>query len=220
VDPDVRSVLAGIESAMSWQEPRPETGTREAVAENVVEKRPARRRPYLLIVLLGVATAVAAGLAAWFLLRSDGGTAALPAPNSGAALVSQAQLERLAASVNHPVYWAGPKSGFSYELTMTSTGRIFIRYLPRGVKAGDPRPDFLVVGTYTLPGSFADLKRAGKRKGSVALGIDKGGIALFSSKRPSSVYFTYPGTKYQVEVYEPSGDTARRLVLAGQIKAL
>jgi hypothetical protein len=122
--------------------------------------------------------------------------------------------------MNHPVYWAGPKSGFSYELTTTSTGRTFIRYLPRGVKAGDPRPDFLVIGTYAQPGSFADLRKAGKRKGSVTLGIDGGGIALLSSKQPSSVYFAYPGAKYQVEVYEPSGDTARRLVLTGQIRPL
>jgi hypothetical protein len=210
-----------IESAMSWQETRAETGNLEAVAENVLGKRSSRGRPYLLfVVILGVAAAVAAGLAAWYLLRSDGGTAAPPAPNGGAALVSQAQLERLAASMNHPVYWAGPKSGFSYELTTTSTGRTFIRYLPRGVKAGDPRPDFLVIGTYAQPGSFADLRKAGKRKGSVALGIDGGGIALLSSKRPSSVYFAYPGAKYQVEVYEPSGDTARRLVLTGQIRPL
>ena len=204
---------------MSWQETRAETGNLEAVAESVLEKRSSRGRPYLLfVVVLGVAAAVAAGLAAWYLLRSDGGTAAPPAPNGGAALVSQAQLERLAASVNHPVYWAGPKSGFSYELTSTSTGRTFIRYLPRGVKAGDPRPDFLVVGTYAQPGSFADLRKAGKRKGSVTLGIDGGGIALLSSKQPSSVYFAYPGAKYQVEVYEPSVNTARRLVLAGQIR--
>jgi hypothetical protein len=205
---------------MSVRAPQAETGNLEAVAESVVERRSSRRRPYLLFVVLGVATAVAAGLAAWFLLRGDDGTAALPAPNSGAALVSQAQLERLAASVSHPLYWAGPRSGFSYELTTTSTGRIFIRYLPRGVKAGDPRPDFLVVGTYTQPGSFADLRKAGKRKGSVTLGIKGGGIALFSPKHPSSVYFAYPGVKYQVEVYEPSGNTARRLVLGGQIRPL
>ena len=185
-----------------------------------VENRSSRRRPYLPFVVLGLVAAVTAGLGVWFLLRGGAWSAALPAPNGGAALVSQAQLERLAASASHPVYWAGPKSGFSYELTTTSTGRTFIRYLPRGVKAGDPRPDYLVVGTYTQPGSFADLRKAGKRKGSVTLGIKGGGIALFSPKHPSSVYFAYPGVKYQVEVYEPSGNTARRLVLGGQIRPL
>jgi hypothetical protein len=54
----------------------------------------------------------------------------------------------------------------------------------------------------------------------VALAIDDGGIALLSSKRPSSVYFAYPGTQYQVEVYDPSGKAARQLVLAGQIRPL
>jgi hypothetical protein len=166
----------------------------------------------------GAAIAVAAGLATWMLIRGDGGALALPAPGSGPALVTQAQLQRLAVTVDHPVYWAGPKAGFSYELTETSTGRTFIRYLPQGVKAGDPRPDFLVVGTYALTGSFSDLKRAAMRKGAVALGIADGGIMLLSRQQPLSVYFAYPGAGYQVEVFDPSGDTARRLVLDGRIR--
>jgi hypothetical protein len=100
-----------------------------------------------------------------------------------------------------------------------SNGRIYVRYLPSGVKAGDPRPAYLVVGTYEQPGSFAYLKRASRNRGSVALDIGDGGIALFDSAHPSSVYFTYPGTRYQVEVYDPSGG-ASRLVLAGAIRPL
>lgn len=141
----------------------------------------------------------------------------LPATGSGPALVSQAQLARLAAMTDHPVYWAGPEKGYRYELTRTAGGRIYIRYLPRGTAAGDPRPGFLVVGTYPQRGSFADLRGAASGKRSVSLGIDHGGIAVFSPARPTSVYFSYPRAAYQVEVYDPSGYTARRLVLAGRI---
>jgi hypothetical protein len=35
--------------------------------------------------------------------------------------------------VKHPVYWAGPRPSYTYELTRTSDGRIFVRYLPTGV---------------------------------------------------------------------------------------
>jgi hypothetical protein len=173
-------------------------------------------RPWVQFVVLGIAIAAAATVVASFLI--GGGTAVkLPAPNSGPSLVSQAQLEHLAAATAHPVYWAGPKPGFSYELTRTAGGRIYIRYLPKGVKAGDRRADFLVVGTYAQPGSFAYLKRASNDTHAVSLDLPAGGVAVYDAARPASVYFTYPRAAYQVEVYDPSGKAARRLVLAGKV---
>lgn len=173
----------------------------------------------LAVVVLSTC-AIAIGLFASSLAVGGGRrAAALPPVNSGPALVAQDQLERLAASTAQPIYWAGPKSGYSYELTRTSSGRIYVRYLPSGVAAGDPRPDFLVVGTYEQPGSFAYLQHASSNPKSVALDIGNGGIALFDSAHPSSVYFAYPRAPYQVEVYDPSG-SASRLVLAGTIRPL
>ncbi len=202
-----------------WQERHPGTGNpgpMESVAQRKLD--PARpRRSHVQLVVLGVAVAAAATVVAWLLVRGHEQPTALPAPGSGPALVSQSQLERLASSADHPVYWAGPKHGYSYELTNTSGGRIFVRYLPRGVRAGDPRPSFLVVGTYAQQGGFADLKRVAKRHGSVSFGLDGDGLAVFNTAKPTSVYFGYPGKGYQVEVYSPSGQTARSLVLAGRI---
>jgi hypothetical protein len=62
----------------------------------------------------------------------------LPAVGGGTTLVSQAQLERLPDLVGHPVYWAGPRNGFSYELTSITNGRTFVRYLPSEVPARSP----------------------------------------------------------------------------------
>jgi hypothetical protein len=174
-------------------------------------------RPHVQLVVLGVALAGVAALVALLLLTRDHRSAALPAPNTGPALVSQAQLERLAETSSHAVYWAGPKDEFSYELTRTSDGRTYVRYLPKGAKAGDPRPDFLVVGTYAQPNSFAYLKRASRSEDAVPFSIANDGLALFNSARPTSVYFTYPGARYQVEVFDPSGNAARTLVLARKI---
>jgi hypothetical protein len=169
------------------------------------------------LVLLGVALAAAVAAVAWLLLRSDGGTPGIPPADGVPALVSQAQLQRLAASVDHPVYWAGPRQGFSYELTRTNIGRVFVRYLPDGVAAGDARADFLTVGTYPGERSFADLKRAANREGAVRVGLDQGGLVVFAAQRAQSAYFGYPGGKYQVEVFAPSSGGARKLVLAGTI---
>lgn len=204
------------------QEPLTEPGKVGPMTDNVVsntlETRRVRQLHFQLGVLL-VAIVLATLVVVWLLL-SGGHKTTVPAPNSGPAVVSRAQLEHLAASLDHPVYWAGPKDTFSYELTQTSGGRIFIRYLPRGVKAGDRRPDFLTVGTYSQPNAFTELKRAAKRKGSVSVTIDNGGLAVFDSSKPTSVYFAYPDGKLQVEVFAPSGETARSLALTGQIKPI
>jgi hypothetical protein len=174
------------------------------------------QRPHLQLLALGLAVLVAGGLVVSLLLRSDGRTVP-PVAGAGATLVSGAQLERFAESTGHPVYWAGPRDGVSYELTRTSDGRTFVRYLPKDVAAGDPRPDFLVVGTYSRADSFADLKRAANREGAVWVELANNGLMVFASKKPQSVYLGYPGAKYQVEVFAPSSDTARRLVLSGTI---
>ena len=180
----------------------------------------AGRPAHLQLGVLAVAVALAAFAVVWLLLTENGDKTSLPAPNSGPALVSQSQLEELAASTDHPVYWAGPKSNVSYELTRTSDGRVFIRYLPAGVKAGDTHPDFLTVGTYSQSNGFSELKRVAKQKNSVSITVKNGGLVVFSEKKPTNVYFAYPDGKYQVEVFSPSAESARSLVLTGQIKPI
>jgi hypothetical protein len=202
-----------------WQEPQQAPGNRSPVSENVAgNSLPTHRWRLSPLALLGIACAAVAAVVLVLLVTERGDKQiAVPAPDSGPALVSQAQLERLAASSGHPVYWAGPKSGFSYELTRLADGRIYVRYLPHGVSAGDPRPDFLVVGTYPRAGSYATLKRAGHSPGSLALPVGDRGIAVFSTKQPTSVYLGYRNAPYQVEVYSPLADTARRLALSGSV---
>src|SRR5207302_5128585 len=130
----------------------------------------------------GLAVAVTALIVVWLAATGGGsGASGTPAPNSGPTIVSQAQLARFARSRDYPVYWAGPKPGFSYELT-SSNARVWVRYLPAGVKAGDPRPNFLVIGTYKQPHSYASLKHATKRSGSVSHAIADGGLLVYSGQ--------------------------------------
>ena len=175
----------------------------------------ARRPQHLYLVVLGVAIVVTAAVVVWLLARGAD-SKATPAAKSGPTFVSQAQLERFASSLDNPVYWAGPKPGFSYELTATN-GRVWVRYLPAGVKAGDPRPNFLVIGTYRQPHAFAGLLAAAKQPDSRSKRIADGGLLVYSSERPTSVYFGYPGVKYQVEVYAPSPRSAHSLVASGEV---
>jgi hypothetical protein len=162
-----------------------------------------------LAVLAGLVIAVA--LIGWDAFSGDGDASR---PATGAQSASESELRELAAS--QPVYWAGPRAGQTYELTRTSDGRVFVRYLPQGVKVGDSRPQFLTVATYPRKSAFADLQRASKASGAVSRKLPNGGLAVY---RPgsSSVYFGYPDVNYQVEVFAPSPTTARSLVFNGQV---
>jgi hypothetical protein len=204
------------------QEQVREVGTVTPMAENAVgARRPVRttpeRRAYLL---LGGLLLVAVGVLVWLLLRGGGDErTALPAAGGGPAIVSEAQLRALAKAVRHPVYWAGSRSG-AYELTRTSDGRIYIRYLPSTDKLGDRNPNYLTVGTYPTKTAYLGLSRAAHRTQAVSLKIDGGGLLVINTTTPKSVYFAYPKQPYQVEVYAPSPQQARALVLGAQIEPI
>jgi hypothetical protein len=174
--------------------------------------------PALSPAYLRLGALVALGLAAffvgWIVMNRGGGEA--PAVG-GATATSESELRSFAESASHPVYWAGAKDGFTYELTRTTDGRVYVRYLPEGTDAGDPRARFLTVGTYPRNGAFAELKRAARVDGAVSLRLERGGLAVFSDARGTSVYFGYPDARYQVEVFHPSASEARRLALSGQV---
>jgi hypothetical protein len=161
-----------------------------------------------------LAVGLAVFLTGWLILggRDDGS-----APTNGASEASESELRSFAASSSTPVYWAGPRADQTYELTRTADGRVYVRYLPHGVKVGDPRPQFLTVGTYPRPNAWAELRRAAREPGAVSRQLSNDGMMVFSRSRPTSVYVGYAGGRYQIEVYAPSPGSARKLVLSGQI---
>jgi hypothetical protein len=165
--------------------------------------------------VLGFAVALcAAGGAGWFAVRDDGASSTKHAP---AATASVQALASLAASVGHPVYWAGPEHGYRYELTHTTDGRIYIRYLPAGVAAGSSAPDYLTVGTYPVPNALMTVRAIGAKTGGSLLDLGGGAVAAADPDHPLSIYIAYPGSSYEVEVYDPSPGRARQLVTTGAI---
>ncbi|MDQ2967260.1 MAG: hypothetical protein M3R37_02945 [Actinomycetota bacterium] len=167
-----------------------------------------------------VALALAAAFVAWLVTRPgpDIKPVAQIAPVRGAPrLVSAARLRALAATLGHPLYWAGGRAGMRYELTEAGGSRTYIRYLPASVKAGDTRARFLAIGTYAEHDALTQTQAAGARPGAVRLELGGGGIAVYDPKRPTSVYFAYPASNVQVEVYDPSARIARLLILTRQV---
>jgi hypothetical protein len=131
---------------------------------------------------------------------------------------SPADLKSLSRSLGHPIYWAGPKKGYTYELTGSPNGNLSIRYLPPGVRVGASQA-YLSVGTYPFAGALAGIQRVAKQKGQRTIKLAGGGLAVFNPKIPTDVHLAYPGSNYQVEVFDPTGKT-RQLVASGRITSI
>jgi hypothetical protein len=162
---------------------------------------------------------VAAAIVGWLLLH-DRGTAKPETVATGPALVSAAQLATEAKSLGRPIYWAGPRSNWSYELTVTDSGRVFVRYLPRGAAAGDSRSGFLTVGTYPAADAYPNLKKVSTGHGVHSNLLPNDGLLVAPTRLPKNVYLAYPNDGYQVEVYDASTGAARRMALNGLIEQI
>jgi hypothetical protein len=174
------------------------------------------RTPAVLIA--GTITlAVAIGVVLWLLLRG-GGEEAKSSQRAPATAASIKRLNAFASSVGHPIYWVGSQPRFTYELSRTKDGRVYIRYLPPGVKLGNSNPNYLTVGTYPQPHAFATLRATAKKQGVQTIHLAGGGLAFQYNTRPTSVYIAYPGSDYQLEVFDPSPARALQLVTSGQVK--
>lgn len=166
--------------------------------------------------LFGLGLVVLAGVAVW-LLFLRGNDEPADATASEARIVSPAELSDYAATREEPIYWAGPQANTGLELTSSGDGSSFIRYLPPGTEAGDPRPGFLTVATYPSEDAVAALEAAQEREGAVVLRADGEGIAVTNERSPTSVYLA-PSPAFEVEVYDPSPRRAAEIARSGIVQ--
>ena len=176
------------------------------------------RRPGLRVGVV-IALALAAGFVAWLVLRDHSSSPKTAVQGSvagsGPVAMSRSGLKKLQAAVQHPIYWAGPKEGYRYEVTEKRDGTIYVRYLPAGVKVGDPRGAFLIVVTYPYANGLLALKRVADGKG---IRVPDGGLALVHQGYPESVHLAYPRLDYQIEVYDPRPRVARQVATSGRVQ--
>jgi hypothetical protein len=197
------------------------------VSDQVAAVHRARNTGIVVIAVVVLAGAVVAGI----LVATSGSSSHKPtagSPSTNAArpsatvngttvqAVSVSELRALPTALGHPVYWAGPRAGTTYELTRSPDGRVYVRYLSGGARVGSPLPDFLTVGTYVVPNAETAVRAAAAQPGAVRVPVP-GGVGFYNSARPTSVYFAYPGSNVQVETYDPSAAVARQFVETGAI---
>jgi hypothetical protein len=175
-------------------------------------------------VQIGAVVAIALALAfvVWLIVRGGGGNSSSAASGSttvasiGPKAADQAALQALSAQSGHPIYWLGPQAHRIYELTRTSSGRIFVRYLPPTAPIGT-KHEYTIVGTYPVTGAFQALKKQAAKDHDLTFTAPGGGFAAYSESSPTNVYLVYPGKNVQIEVFDPSPQHARALITSGQI---
>jgi hypothetical protein len=170
-------------------------------------------------ITTAVVLAIVAGVVVWLIVKGGGEDHKTVGVSSSATAATLDTLHSLPGEVGHPVYWAGLRPGYTYELTEVK-GNIFIRYLPPGVQVGDPRPNYLTIGTYPAARSYGALRRQGRKRGNGSRRAAGGGIAVWSDGRPQSVYVAYPRSDIQIEVYHPAAKRARRLATSGAVEPI
>jgi hypothetical protein len=143
----------------------------------------------------------------------------LAAGSSGAQAVSAAALRAFANSLDHPVYWVGPRKHSTYELTQTQSGQVYIRYLPPGVAAGASQP-YLTVATYRFPGAFGAIQALAKQPHMTSFKLAGGGLAVLDERTPTSIHLAFPGSDYQVEVFDTDARVVRNLISSGRVSRI
>jgi hypothetical protein len=167
-------------------------------------------RPGRTNVTLGAAIALA------LVATACGESSNTPATNPSAVGTTPAGLRTLAVSLKQPIYWVGRASNVTYERSSDGTGRVLVRYLPPGAEVGTSQA-YLTVGTYTVPGAYAAAQRAASKPGAVLIKVATSAIAFSTKAHPLNAWITYPGSRYQIEVFDPVPGRARKLVASGQV---
>jgi hypothetical protein len=187
-----------------------------------------RRRRGTAAIVVALIVFVAVGALVWFLSSADSTGSTQPiAPASSASgqvqgvaakVVSVPTLQRLARANGRPLYWAGARPATRIEYTRRTDGTTFVRYLAGHAKAGDPSAGYVVVATYSQPDAYQRVSAIASRAQLQEARVGDGGIAITRPGRPQNIYLVYPKLPYQIEVYAPTPQRARRLVFAGSIK--
>jgi hypothetical protein len=179
-----------------------------------VHRTPVSRRR--LGVVAAVGAVVVVGVIVWLVVRGGSSTTSPPKHKTIAA-VSESGLATLAATLRGPIYWLGPRTGVSYEVTQLPDGKLYVRYLPHGVKIGSPRP-YPFAATLPFANAFARTSSVAYRRGAVRIPIAPNAIAFYNRALPTNAWIAYRGSNYQIELYDPDPERMRRVIAEDRVQ--
>jgi hypothetical protein len=161
---------------------------------------------------------LAAGLSAWLVVLLLTGGDDFKLTTGEPQIASVSDLESWVEDTGRTIYWVGERAGTAYELTETSSGRVYVRYLPEGAEAGDPAPGYVTVGTYPVNDAAGALRDAAKAKQGGELAMSKNGaVVLLEKHRAENVHMAFPNSNEQIEIYSPEPKVALRYASGDQV---
>jgi hypothetical protein len=175
-----------------------------------------RRRLGRTIVRPGVLLGTTIAMTAVAAVGCGGSSDSSTTTNPDAVAATPAGLRALGVSKQQPIYWVGPQRNVRYERTTVGDSRVLVRYLPKGAEIGSATP-YLTVGTYIVPDAYAAARRAASRAGAVPIKVATSAIAFSTKARPLNAWIAYPGSRFQIEVFDPKPGRARSLVASGKV---
>lgn len=206
-------------SPVSAETPHPGAAENPQPSTQGAAKAPATGNQSLRIAILVVVAALV-GVGLWLAFghskdKKGGGNSSALKHAVGPVSLSESQLLTKAGNVGQPIYWAGAakQKGTHYEYTRRNN-KIWIRYLPKGVKANQKPAQLLIIGTYPLAHAYKALKKLAKGRGVTG---NDGSFVWVRKGDPKSVYIVWPGRPYEVEVYSPNPTRAAKIAESGQI---
>lgn len=134
-------------------------------------------------------------------------------------IVTEQQLRAFGAA-NGPIYWAGSRDGAQYELTYTTSGSVYIRYLPAEAEKGDPQGSYLTVASYSVVEGFSHLVEQSNVEGFTLAHSQNGADIVTEDADGTRAYFAFPDVPLQVEVFDPEEGKALELVSNGSVVLL
>jgi hypothetical protein len=139
---------------------------------------------------------------------------------TGPRVATVTDLQELADSAGHPVYWLGPQAGSQYELTVSEDGHIFVRYLQAGVPIGSEDVETLTVSTYPVNDARDVLSASTEETGASTATAPSDGLVVVYPTDPQSAYLAYPDSDYQAEVFAPKPGAALKIASSGQVEPI
>jgi hypothetical protein len=176
-----------------------------------------KSRLFWLVVGLVAGAATVAVIGALVTGSDDEAENAIPAATTDPIEVTDAELATMAEEVGHPIYWIGEQDGATLEASRPVEDRVYVRYLDDG-EIGDPRPQFLTVGTYVVEDAIEIQQAVAERDDVRSEALDDGGLAIQSDASPNSVYIAYPDQDLQIEVYDRSPRRAFQTAISDALR--
>jgi hypothetical protein len=168
--------------------------------------------------------AVAAFLIWYFAIRDTGNSSSTSTATTGSERsigpleASQNDLARTSKSLHQTIYWAGEQPNTKIEFTRNTLGQMYVRYLPPNVDIGDRNKGYLTIATFPFNGAYNALQTVSKKPGAIVRKAPDKGLVVTNENSPVHVYLAYPGTNYQVEVYDPNPDRALSVAVSGDVQ--